>query len=168
MGFRFRRSVKITPGVRLNASRFGLSTSIGRRDAWLRFGPRGMRSTVGIPGTGISYTESTSKRPRSVAGLAIVVLVVILAVAFAARRTPAAQFAARATAGSAARPRQTGVLGWWNALSGARSRHRTSKRSGCRRAHGRFGISVLASEILRGALPPGPQVDDRRAVTRSQ
>lgn len=57
MGLRFRRSFRIIPGVRLNLSKSGVSTSIGRRGAWFTIGPRGTRSTIGIPGTGISYTE---------------------------------------------------------------------------------------------------------------
>ncbi len=60
MGWRFRRSVKILPGVRLN---------VGKRSAGLSFGPRGakvsvntnreVRRTVGLPGTGLSYTEQS-------------------------------------------------------------------------------------------------------------
>ena len=58
--FRFRRSFRLFPGVRLNLSRSGVSTSIGRRGLWFTSGPRGTRETVGIPGTGISYTEQQS------------------------------------------------------------------------------------------------------------
>jgi len=59
MGFRFQRRFRIIPGIRLNVSASGVSTSIGTRGAWLTIGPRGMRTTVGIPGTGISYTEQS-------------------------------------------------------------------------------------------------------------
>jgi Protein of unknown function (DUF4236) len=60
MGFRFRRSVRLFPGVRLNASRSGLSMSVGTRGAWYTVGPRGRRrATVGLPGTGISYTQTS-------------------------------------------------------------------------------------------------------------
>jgi hypothetical protein len=58
MGFRFRRSVKILPGVRLTLSRSGVSTSVGGRGAWLTFGRRGTRATVGLPGSGISYSTT--------------------------------------------------------------------------------------------------------------
>ena len=57
MGFRFRRSVKILPGVRLNFSRSGVSTSVGTRGAHVTIGHGQLRETVGIPGTGGSYTE---------------------------------------------------------------------------------------------------------------
>ena len=57
MGFRFQRRFRILPGLRLNISKSGISTSIGTRGAWLTVGTRGTRTTVGIPGTGLSYTE---------------------------------------------------------------------------------------------------------------
>ena len=66
MGFRFRRSFKVAPGFRLNLSKSGVSTSVGRRGLWFTIGPRGTRTAVGIPGTGLSYTEQ-SKLPRSAA-----------------------------------------------------------------------------------------------------
>jgi hypothetical protein len=66
MGFRFRRSIKIAPGIRLNVSKSGVSASVGRRGATINVSEKGTRATVGIPGTGISYTEnlSTAKRGR--------------------------------------------------------------------------------------------------------
>jgi hypothetical protein len=57
MGFRFRRSVKILPGIRLNFGSRGISTSIGVRGAHVTFGRTGTRTTVGLPGTGLSYTH---------------------------------------------------------------------------------------------------------------
>jgi len=56
MGFRFRRSIRIAPGVRLNLSKSGVSTSIGGRGATINIGPKGTRHTVGLPGTGLSYS----------------------------------------------------------------------------------------------------------------
>jgi hypothetical protein len=46
MPFRFRRSIRIAPGIRLNVSRRGVSTS------------------ATLPGTGISYTLTTPHRDR--------------------------------------------------------------------------------------------------------
>src|SRR5512138_1232399 len=57
MGLRFRRSIKLLPGVRLNVSRSGFSTSIGTRGAHVTVGHGQVRETVGIPGTGLSYTQ---------------------------------------------------------------------------------------------------------------
>jgi hypothetical protein len=64
MGFRFHRSIRLLPGVRLNLSKSGVSTSVGTRGAWLTFGKRGTRATVGIPGTGISYTETLPRHQQ--------------------------------------------------------------------------------------------------------
>ena len=55
MSFRFRKSVQLFPGVRLNFSRSGVSTTIGVRGAGITIGPRGTYANVGLPGTGLSY-----------------------------------------------------------------------------------------------------------------
>lgn len=55
MGLRFRRSVKIMPGVRLNFSARGMSTTIGPRGASVNLGSRGAFLNLGLPGTGLSY-----------------------------------------------------------------------------------------------------------------
>ena len=63
MGFlRVRRSVKLLPGVRLNFSKSGVSTSIGGRGAHATYGHGKVRSTVGLPGTGVSYTSVRASR----------------------------------------------------------------------------------------------------------
>lgn len=61
MGFRFRRSVKIIPGVRLNFSKSGISTSIGGSGGTINFSKRGTRHTVGIPGSGLSFSSFAPK-----------------------------------------------------------------------------------------------------------
>ena len=60
MGFRLRKTIKLFPGVKLNLSKSGISTSIGVPGATINVSKRGTRSTVGIPGTGISYSEKLS------------------------------------------------------------------------------------------------------------
>ena len=56
MGYlRFRRTVKILPGVHLHISKTGVSASLGRRGTSLNVGPRGKFLTLGLPGTGVSY-----------------------------------------------------------------------------------------------------------------
>lgn len=57
MGFRFFRRMKIAPGVSLNFSRSGISPSLGVRGARVTLGRTGIRKTVGIPGTGLFYTQ---------------------------------------------------------------------------------------------------------------
>lgn len=68
MGFRFRKSISIIPGVRLNISKGGFSTSIGRPGATVNIGKRGVRGTVGLPGSGLSYSEMLIKRGRNKSG----------------------------------------------------------------------------------------------------
>lgn len=61
MGFRFRRSVKIAPGIRINIGTKGFSSvSIGGRGCRTTFSSKGVRNTVGLPGTGLSYTTYSS------------------------------------------------------------------------------------------------------------
>jgi hypothetical protein len=62
VGFRFRKSIKVMPGVRLNVSKSGVSTSIGGKGATVNLSKRGTRSTVGIPGSGISYSTLHSTK----------------------------------------------------------------------------------------------------------
>jgi hypothetical protein len=66
MGFRFRKSMKILPGVRLN---------LNAKSASVSFGPRGLKhtisttgrstTTVGLPGSGMSFSSSSSSRTSS-------------------------------------------------------------------------------------------------------
>ena len=56
MSFRFWRRVRLAPGVTLNLSKSTASVSFGPRGAKYTISPRGNRSTVGLPGTGLFYT----------------------------------------------------------------------------------------------------------------
>lgn len=61
MGMRFRKSKKIAPGVRVNLNAKSASISIGPKGFKKTFSTSGRTTTtVGIPGTGLSY--STSKK----------------------------------------------------------------------------------------------------------
>lgn len=68
-GLRFRKSWGILPGVKVNLSKTGVSTSLGGHGATVNLGTRSRTATVGIPGTGLSY--------RMPLGSSFVVLVVI-------------------------------------------------------------------------------------------
>lgn len=57
MGFKFRQSIKILPGVRLNLSGRGISASVGMRGLRYTVGAKGSRITAGIPGTGLSWSQ---------------------------------------------------------------------------------------------------------------
>lgn len=59
MGFRFFRRINIIPGITLNVSKSGVSTSAGVKGAHVTLGgTRGTRTTVGIPGTGLSCSQT--------------------------------------------------------------------------------------------------------------
>jgi len=47
--------------VRVNISRSGPSLTFGVRGAHVTVGGRGVRRTVGIPGTGAFYTDTTGR-----------------------------------------------------------------------------------------------------------
>lgn len=62
---RFRKTFKIAPGIKLNVSKSGLSTTLGGKGFSVNTGSRGTYLNTGIPGTGI-YSRSkigrTSRR----------------------------------------------------------------------------------------------------------
>jgi hypothetical protein len=68
MGFRFRKRVKLLPGVTLNVSKTGVSTSIGRSGATVNIRKGRTKTTIGIPGTGLSYTDETSTPSKRLGG----------------------------------------------------------------------------------------------------
>ncbi|WP_224962549.1 DUF4236 domain-containing protein [Geomonas subterranea] len=57
MGFRFRRSVKLAPGLRMNFGATGASMTFGGRGGSVTVGKRGAYANVGIPGTGFSFRQ---------------------------------------------------------------------------------------------------------------
>lgn len=65
MGFRFRKSVKLMPGVRLNIGARGISTTIGARGCSVNLSSRGAYLNTGIPGTGISHRERVGGSSRA-------------------------------------------------------------------------------------------------------
>lgn len=59
MGFRMRKSFKIAPGIKLNVGTKSVGISMGVKGISHSINSRtGSRTTVGIPGTGISYSKS--------------------------------------------------------------------------------------------------------------
>lgn len=50
---KFRKQTKLFPGVRLNVSKSGISTTIGGKGASINVGKKGTYLNTGIPGTGI-------------------------------------------------------------------------------------------------------------------
>jgi hypothetical protein len=65
VGWRFRKSVKILPGVRLNFGKGGFtSTTLGGK--WLKtnLSGRGTKHTFSVPGTGVSYQTDAKSRAQ--------------------------------------------------------------------------------------------------------
>lgn len=68
MGFRFRKSFKIAPGVKFNLGKKSMGLSFGGKRGGISFNTRsGARARVSLPGTGLSYTTKlgSSKRKTS-------------------------------------------------------------------------------------------------------
>lgn len=62
MGLRFQKSVKIASGMRLNLGTKSASISVGGKGGRYTINSNGRRTaSIGIPGTGISYSKSTNK-----------------------------------------------------------------------------------------------------------
>lgn len=60
MGLRFRKSVKIAPGVKLNLNKKSVGVTIGKKGAHYTVNSKGKKTaSVGIPGTGLSYSTSS-------------------------------------------------------------------------------------------------------------
>lgn len=70
MGLRFRKSIKIAPGVRVNIGKKSVSVSVGGKGFRKTINSSGRVTTsIGVPGTGLSYVTTkntkTSKKKTS-------------------------------------------------------------------------------------------------------
>lgn len=62
MSFRYRRRLRILPGLWVNLSRSGVSASVGIRGLTVNLSEAGAQTTVVLPGSGLSYRAR--RRPR--------------------------------------------------------------------------------------------------------
>jgi len=68
MGLRFRKSIKIAPGVKINLNKNSVSATVGTKGAHYTVNSKGKKTTtVGVPGTGISYTASSGGNAKKAA-----------------------------------------------------------------------------------------------------
>lgn len=67
MAFRFQKRIKVVPGIHLNLSKSGVSTSVGTNGATVNVGKDGVKGTAGIPGTGLSYQKQLGGKPAKTA-----------------------------------------------------------------------------------------------------
>lgn len=88
MAFRFRKTITLLPGVRINLSKSGISTTVGPRGLSVNLKPgRPTRTTVGVPGTGVSQSFTHRDSPEQTeptfgGGAQIVVLLLVAALAW--------------------------------------------------------------------------------------
>jgi hypothetical protein len=75
MGFRFRRTFTVLPGVHINLSKSGSSVSLGRRGAMVNVGHGHETVSLGVPGTGLGYRTSSGNLILCLLVLACVVAV---------------------------------------------------------------------------------------------
>lgn len=64
MYWRFRRRVKLLPGLTLNLGKRSTSLSFGERGAHVTYGTHGGRVAAGIPGTGLSAIQPFGPRQK--------------------------------------------------------------------------------------------------------
>ena len=66
MGLRFRKSISILPGVKLNLGTKGASVSVGKRGMHYTMHTSGRKTvSVGLPGTGLSYVKTLDSGKKS-------------------------------------------------------------------------------------------------------
>ena len=60
MGWRYRKRIKLFPGVFLNISKSGISINVGTKGANVTLGPKGSYVNTGLPGTGLYRRDKVS------------------------------------------------------------------------------------------------------------
>lgn len=68
MAWNYRKRIKIAPGVHVNLSKGGISTSVGPKGAKVTFGKGGTYLNKSIPGTGLYSREKISGNGTSNSG----------------------------------------------------------------------------------------------------
>ncbi|AXU77884.1 TPA: DUF4236 domain-containing protein [Clostridioides difficile] len=65
MGFNFRKSINLGGGLKLNLGKKSVGISAGVKGARVSVNSKGRKSvTLSIPGTGISYTKTSTKKRK--------------------------------------------------------------------------------------------------------
>ena len=98
MALRFRRSIRLVPGIRLNLGLHGVGLSVGPRGLHVGVNRRGMYTSAGIPGTGIyavHHVRTSAGQHPSVAGnaaglvagiiAAVAIILLLVAVGYSSR-----------------------------------------------------------------------------------
>lgn len=85
MAWNIRKKIKIAPGIHLNLSKGGISTSIGPKGAKVTFGKNGTYLNKGIPGTGLYSREKISSgktSPNSGCAILLLAMFLIIGISF--------------------------------------------------------------------------------------
>jgi hypothetical protein len=69
MGFRFRKRIRILPGIWLNLSKRGTSASFGGKGLNMNVKEGKVRTTASLPGTGLSYRTTSIITPPTRSGI---------------------------------------------------------------------------------------------------
>ncbi|MBR1817056.1 MAG: DUF4236 domain-containing protein [Lachnospiraceae bacterium] len=66
MGLRFRKSISVAPGVKVNVNKKSASVTVGKKGAHYTMSTSGKQTaSVGLPGTGLSYSKSFGGKKKS-------------------------------------------------------------------------------------------------------
>lgn len=66
MAINFRKRISLMPGVKLNVSKNGLSTTVGTKGGSVNVGKNGVYANASIPGTGLYAREKISSTTNNV------------------------------------------------------------------------------------------------------
>lgn len=87
MGWKFRKRVKVAPGVKVNLTNSGTSVTVGGKGGSVNVGKKGVYGNVGIPGTGIynrkkisDISKEQKDEPEELTGSAFVFAAIIASI----------------------------------------------------------------------------------------
>jgi hypothetical protein len=95
MALRFRRTMKIAPGIRLNLTKKGISARVGPKGAGVTIGTSGTTVSAGIPGSGLHVSQKVKK----------------------VKAAPSQKTVSTVDATSKSAPQKIGFLGWLGAAA---------------------------------------------------
>ena len=82
MAWNYRKRIIIAPGVHVNLSKGGISTSVGSKGAKVTFGKGGTYLNKSIPGTGLYSRKKISGSGTSKSGCAPLLTIIIIGIIY--------------------------------------------------------------------------------------
>jgi hypothetical protein len=80
MGFRFHKRQRLGKGLWINLSKFRDPLSVGWRELTTNIRRKGVRKSIGLAGSGLSYQTKLVKRDRSITPAHVVTTLAILVI----------------------------------------------------------------------------------------